>query len=124
MGQVHDSMMRSGAYAGCVWLALAALLGGGAYWGLGIAGPSAIPAVLLILVVAACSVGLAGALWTGFRGRQVGIVSFLLGLLWAAFFLVNSLSEHRAITVEAIGGALDGVAISLASVFAIRGERR
>ncbi len=118
------SMDRSGTYAGCAWLALAALLSGGAYWGLGIAGPSAIPAVLLLLAAAACSVGLAGALWTGFGGRKVAILSLTLGLSWAALYLVRSLSEYRAITAEAIGAALVGVAISLASAFAIGGKRR
>lgn len=115
-------MRRSGAYAGCVWLALAALLGLGAYWGLAIAGPSGIPAVLATLVVAAGSLVLAGALWTGFGGRKVAILSLILGLVWTAFYMALAWSEQPLVQPEAIGGALFGVAISLASAFAIRGE--
>lgn len=117
-------MKRAGAYAGCSWLAVAAFGGLAAYWGLAIAGPSGIPAVVATLAVAVSALGLAGALWTGFGGRRAAVLSLVLGLAWAAFFLANPYSDDVMPTSGAIGAALYGAAISLASAFALRRKSR
>jgi hypothetical protein len=76
-------------YAGCAWLVVAAVLVVGAYWGLGLAGPSALPVVALYLGVAAAFVALAAALWSGFGGRPVAFVSLIMGVVLAVIPLTK-----------------------------------
>jgi peptidoglycan/LPS O-acetylase OafA/YrhL len=110
-----------GRYAGCAWFVVAAVLGVGAYWGLGIAGPSALPTVILILAAAAGSVALATALLTGRGGRKLAVLSLILGVILAALPFVTGSDET---TIETrFGSALFGVAVVLASAFAARGHR-
>ena len=96
----------------------------GAYWGLGIAGPSAWPGVALLLGLAVLSIGLAAGLWTGFGGRRVAIVSIAFGAVFAGISLVNPWGDDHGLTTTNLGGALIGLAIVLASVFALRGYPR
>jgi hypothetical protein len=97
---------------------VAAVLAVGAYWGLGIAGPSALPAVLLLLAVAAASVGLAAALWTGFGGRKAAIVSLILGIVLGMIPLSPWWGSEETGLETRIGTALFGVAVALASAYA------
>jgi hypothetical protein len=109
---------RDGRYAGCAWLVVAAVLGVGAYWGFGIAGPSALPTVILILAASVGSIALATALLTGRGGRKVAILSLILGVILAALPFVTGSDET---TIETrLGSALFGVAVVLASAFAAR----
>lgn len=114
---------RTGVYAGCAWLVVAALLALGAYVGLGLAGPSAMPIVLVLLVFVALALGLAAAMWTGAGGRNVAILSLILGVVLAVIGL-QPWGPDPTIAPEKIGGALFGVAIALTSAFALRGYRR
>jgi hypothetical protein len=113
---------RTGVYAGCAWLVVAALLALGAYVGLGLAGPSAIPIVLVLLVFVALALGMTAAMWTGAGGRNVAILSLILGLVIAVLGL-QPWGSDPTIAPEKIGGALFGVAIALTSAFALRGYR-
>jgi hypothetical protein len=100
---------------------VAAVLGVGAYWGLGIAGPSALPTVILILAASAGSIALAAALFTGRGGRNVALLSLILGLILAALPFVTG--SDQTSTEAKFGSALFGVAVVLASAFAARGHR-
>ncbi|HEY7969700.1 MAG TPA: hypothetical protein VID95_06855 [Candidatus Limnocylindrales bacterium] len=102
-------------------MATAAPLAVGAYWGLGIAGPSAWPGVIFALALALAAVALAAALWTGFGGRRVAALSLLLGTAIAVLFIVYPLASGAGIAVEQLGGALYGVAIVLCSAVALSG---
>jgi hypothetical protein len=96
----------------------------GAYWGLGIAGPSAWPAVIMLLAIVALSIVLAAAMWNGSGGRKVAVLSLSLGLLLAGLSLADPWGEDPGITSGNVGGALFGLAIILASAFALRGYQR
>jgi hypothetical protein len=111
---------RTGVYAGCAWLVVAALLALGAYVGLGLAGPSAIPIVLVYLVFVALALGLAAAMWTGAGGRNVAILSLILGVVFAVIGL-RPWGPDPTFAPENIGAALFGVAIALTSAYALRG---
>jgi hypothetical protein len=110
-------------YAGCAWLVVAAVLVVGAYWGLGLAGPSALPAVVLLLGVAAASVALAAALWSGFGGRRVALVSLMLGVVLVVIPLTKWWGPDETGLESRVGTALFGVAIALASAYAARRAR-
>jgi len=114
---------RAGAYAGCAWIVVAALLALVAYVGLGLAGPSAIPIVLVLLVFVALALGLAAAMWTGRGGRNVAILSLILGVVLAVIGL-SPWGPDPTIAPEEIGAALFGVAIALTSAYALRGYPR
>jgi hypothetical protein len=110
---------RDGLYAGCAWSAIAAWSAVGAYWGLAIAGPSALPAVVLIVAVAVGALGLAVALWTGIGGRRVAIVSLILGLVMAAIPMTPWWASEETGFETRVGVALFGVAVALASAYAV-----
>jgi hypothetical protein len=110
-------------YAGCAWLAVAAVLVVGAYWGLGLAGPSALPVVALYLGVAAAFVALAAALWSGFGGRPVALVSLIMGVVLAVIPLTKWWGSDETGLDSRVGAALFGVAVVLTSAFALRRGR-
>jgi hypothetical protein len=114
---------RDGLYAGCAWLVIAAVVAVGAYWGLGIAGPSALPGVMLLLGVAAGSVALAAALWTGFGGRRVALISLTLGVVLAVIPMTEWSGSDQTGVETRFGTALFGVAVALASAYAARHRR-
>lgn len=107
-------------YAGCAWLVVAADLAVGTYWGLGIAGPSAVPSAMLLVLAAAASVALAAAIWSGFGGRRVALLSMFLGIALAVVPFTNWYGSDETGLETRFGIALFGVAIALASAFAAR----
>jgi hypothetical protein len=95
----------------------------GAYWGLGIAGPSGLPGVILLLGVAAGSVAFAAALWTGFGGRRVAFISLILGVILAVIPMIQGWGSDQTGIETRLGTALFGVAVALASAYAARNHR-
>lgn len=108
---------RSGIYAGCTWLFIAAWTAFFTYWGFGLAGPSAGPTVLANLALVGVTVMLAGALWTKRGGPIVAVASLALGIILTALPLFTLWESDR---VTGFGLALFGVAICLTSAYAVR----
>lgn len=120
-GGTSSAVRRTGAYAGCIWLALAALLAIGAYFGLAIAGPSGIPSVLLLLALAAVASVLAAGLMTGVGGRPLATVSLVVGAVGFAAALFEMIASRDPVSVEPFGYGWFAVAIVLSSAFALAG---
>ena len=115
-------MRPAGLYAGCAWLAVAAFIALGAYVGLALAGPSALPAVAAELVVAMLSIALAVGLWRGSGRPWVAILSLILGTVVTVVGLRHPWELDPPTTLDNLGFALVGVAIVLTSAFALNDE--
>jgi hypothetical protein len=76
--------------------------------------------VALLLAVAAGSVALAAALWSGFGGQRVALASLILGVVVAAIPMTNWWGSDETELETRFGSALFGVAIALASAYAVR----
>jgi hypothetical protein len=92
----------------------------GAYVGLALAGPSALPAVAAELAVAVLSVALAVGLWRGSGRPRVAILSLILGTIVTVVGLLHPWELDPPTTLDHLGFALCGVAIVLTSAFALR----
>jgi len=121
---VSRARERSGTYAGCAWLTVAAVLAVGAYWGLGIAGPSALPAVLVLVALAVGAVVLAAAMWFEVGGARLALLSSGLGAALAVLAFVQPTADGPVDLTSRVGAALFGVAIVLSSLYASWVRRR
>ena len=110
---------RSGIYAGCVWLFIGWWLMLGALWGLGLFGPSVLPAVIGSAIVAVMAFAYAVAFWTGFGGRRVAASSVVVAFVLVVLDVLAALGSGEGLDAGLLA-VLFAVPIILTSAFAYR----
>ena len=114
---------RGGVYVGCVWLAIGIVCAIAAYWGLGIAGPSALPTVALIAGLAAAAIGLGVALWIGLGGRRLALGSMAIGFVLIGLAVLALIESDPTTWSGSTAWLLVGLAVVLTSAYAARVRR-